>query len=1588
MEYFSECSHLSFFEPFRSTSGRISSRSASVTPKISSKPGMHSSSADLHTSSGSRSSGSHILESNHTPGTRSNVDSSGATSAMRDHSGASSAMRGGVESVDVHSDSSMSGSRSLNSPRLEHGLSIDQEVIEAVNARTEGAMTDDDDEVPNTTHRHPAMTHVASETKGASSTPSPPVYAEQSSPVRYVGLYSEAVDITSDVPTNDGINSSASLVSNSNNRNGSVALLANASSSLHSSSAMENVNCVEKNSQSVCDAQGSSAVAKPASHAPRSNLNLNFTDLTRSSPSSSLSQASSSMLSSVCPAVPVSLSSPSSAAPPTPLSLSSTQPSTQQNTITTTIPATFTSTPVSASQNLGNVCYSPSTKKTLSDSATMKVRSRSSTSVTSVDNFGGGGSAAKLHHPTRQVSGAAALGQQRLEEQRQVSRAESEGATPPFPPLYSSELVEEITASSEGSIRRRMVASPSSCVTDIAETREGTEQRHYHQVRLASSSSRVSSFNNDQSTQESSVPPSPGQQETRRQEFSAASPGSRGDILAKRQHRLSDNRETVQYGGSLDGSVRSKRHSSADSSGKSRKSTSPASPGQTKLKEGRLNISNGSAVGAGAPPTRHLEAELTSKSRKLSADADLIEDIPYILHRRQDGHREETSVFKTSRQNSRGAVRQQSRSVSPGQRCSSASSTSSPGRAGSLARSQDRGEQVPRPHSVPASAPLTAAAKERSRRLEFINVHKLPSRLSYSSKDDTTSPSGEQGILKSLDLMEKKESTRPESTQQSQSSGKETGHKPDASESQTDQSVSTSQAATAPAGAESPSTHNSESDSSALSPGVQFYSPKLPGSQRLTLAVGTSVSDESPDHCEGLPKVRTSVSSAASLENVSDLVLEESKTNAVHPEHDPHSLLQYFEVSKPQPHHVQEKESYRGRPGSKNVPKSLPIESLQVNPSDLRLASVERPRMLSTGEASLASSQPPTENKCDVEAQPASVPQCGSSLSVGRRVSNGSETNQFLIDLPSPAAALFYSENSCESPPATKKEADESTAGLTFSTFRPDDAEEDAHLKAEAAARNRLKSPVRWALQQSARDGYEATDYKVIMTEGVVEKSALKKKKSCDDRDKAREPKRVSWHEDGDLEHSYHSDLGMNAEDADDDSSCPTSTGISSLVNSADIMETLENLRNQHSESDLTNSGSSVSSSATASDEEADNKEGSQVPQGEHSNADGGKTLDSEVDGVAGKDLGVVQSAAGQGKVGSGVTSLGRRSSRGSDHSSAQDNSPLEPLERLCLSLAADTFDDEGEADDEDDEPNFPPPPPPIVNLPEEMLQSYESDLPLPDLNSGMAASGMHDPPGCLAEEGQPQAPAGPSVGVYSSDSDTDHKTRSARGDSSSGLARFIPRQVNPRLSLDPLAQLEFGDLVADMHCTTSESESDFDAEEANSSIRRVSTTLASSLEKSLQHGLPLYSENPSHRAQLQQHHHHSHRTPESGSQDVAHVVHKTQPVSASGVQPQREAQPPKCYPKPARTKPKPPVPLPAHATSQQQPGTQAPPPVFPRPGHLRQPQMGKGIQRHKTSPTSTSSVTSSSSSSSSSTAGVLEVRRHPPPPPPAPPQS
>ncbi|KAL4220005.1 FERM [Mactra antiquata] len=95
----------------RTVSGRISSRSSSVTPKIPAKASLHNS-ADLHNTSAS--SGSHILDQSSLPRHHDNQ-------VVVDHH-------------DAHSESSVSGSRSLNSPKLEHISNDDNEPTEHVQA--------------------------------------------------------------------------------------------------------------------------------------------------------------------------------------------------------------------------------------------------------------------------------------------------------------------------------------------------------------------------------------------------------------------------------------------------------------------------------------------------------------------------------------------------------------------------------------------------------------------------------------------------------------------------------------------------------------------------------------------------------------------------------------------------------------------------------------------------------------------------------------------------------------------------------------------------------------------------------------------------------------------------------------------------------------------------------------------------------------------------------------------------------------------------------------------------------------------------------------------------------------------------------------------------------------------------------------------------------------------------------------------------------------------------------------------------------------------------------------------------------------
>ncbi|XP_053403070.1 FERM, ARHGEF and pleckstrin domain-containing protein 1-like [Mercenaria mercenaria] len=121
------------FKSERTVSGRISSRSSSVTPKIPAKVSLHNS-ADLHNTSAS--SGSHILDQ----------------SSLPRHQGSVS------DNPDIHSESSMSGSRSLNSPKLEHAHSQDEGTP---HHQVPMVMVKEDSDQGNVAIVTPQMQHVA-----------------------------------------------------------------------------------------------------------------------------------------------------------------------------------------------------------------------------------------------------------------------------------------------------------------------------------------------------------------------------------------------------------------------------------------------------------------------------------------------------------------------------------------------------------------------------------------------------------------------------------------------------------------------------------------------------------------------------------------------------------------------------------------------------------------------------------------------------------------------------------------------------------------------------------------------------------------------------------------------------------------------------------------------------------------------------------------------------------------------------------------------------------------------------------------------------------------------------------------------------------------------------------------------------------------------------------------------------------------------------------------------------------------------------------------------------------------------------------
>lgn len=196
---------------------------------------------------------------------------------------------------------------------------------------------------------------------------------------------------------------------------------------------------------------------------------------------------------------------------------------------------------------------------------------------------------------------------------------------------------------------------------------------------------------------------------------------------------------------------------------------------------------------------------------------------------------------------------------------------------------------------------------------------------------------------------------------------------------------------------------------------------------------------------------------------------------------------------------------------------------------------------------------------------------------------------QRIMDLPSPAAALIFSDS--DSPPS---QVEALTPALTFTTFRPDPSGADSVVTvtstmasvplvsvSDIGSSSSLVNPGTSSCSASSRDPRKRWSLERVEEEPSAEASEEA------DRTKV-EPKRVSWHEEAEAVHSFHSDISMKVMRSPADEASGSSLGGSPQrddIDSGDMMETLENMRRQGSESDLTYSGSSGSSS-NASDVE------------------------------------------------------------------------------------------------------------------------------------------------------------------------------------------------------------------------------------------------------------------------------------------------------------------------------------------------------------------------------------------------------------------
>ncbi|XP_067669934.1 uro-adherence factor A-like [Haliotis asinina] len=698
--------------------------------------------------------------------------------------------------------------------------------------------------------------------------------------------------------------------------------------------------------------------------------------------------------------------------------------------------------------------------------------------------------------------------------------------------------------------------------------------------------------------------------------------------------------------------------------------------------EGRKDVFGENIVSASLKP----DVDSFTDKRKYSADTDLIVDIPYTLHRRLKGeteNKEETAFYKAPE----GASTKESRPRDK-----------SPGRPPT---DSEPLKAVDIPLSPPLKHPGTlgkSSSLERSpstlRRLELVSCHKLPSRTSYSSVDDTTSPSFEKEILKQLEDKMQDDETVPTSDEQCKTDNVDEGAPVPLPKAVPETSVAetvndkTSVAETVNGKNSVPESENVESSVPETVNGKTNASEAVNGNHSVEKCEMTSIVSSNPasdrsvsasgpyvsvevrkPQTKGGPPVkpakppREKRPEAALDPKRASSSSTSSESSAISSTKEPAHIAIDSKISVPASQNLDSKSPLPAPPSPilKDASPTSSEDSSNINTFGV-------PRTAAFGTEGPCMTENPQQFVLDGEKDPwfAVKPESKSTHMIApnpqeeqkESLKVDSSGNPLIFDLPSPAAAFIYSDE--DSPPSKKED---NSAALTFSTFRPEPGS-DGQL--DPSYIREKKEPI----DSMKRRSLNRVEEEEEMTSEAITAVTTEPKP---------EPKRVSFHEDVDIGQSFHSDVSMmvmrSPVDDRDDSSFGGSCGEG--MDSGDILDTLENICGHGSESDMTYSGSSGSESDTESD--MDDTMAKEI----YAQYAATKCL-----AESGKDM----------TIDSGVGEL----SEGTTHT--REVSPLESLERLDAM-------DSSFVGDKDDDFKFPPPPPELQEPSDNSSSSPEIEM-------------------------------------------------------------------------------------------------------------------------------------------------------------------------------------------------------------------------------------------------------------------------------------